>query len=988
MESKHAIIPFLFLGLLHYPTPSFAESSCAIAWEGAGQQIVNAGWAAWDGDINQTGCNVYQVQLRRTLESKCPYATAKSDADGDKDHATRNLNQCLANPAIGNCSSLSNEAQAAAIFAGHVDHMEMWNNCKANVSPLLITGSITKQDGSPVPNAMVSFSNYGPSVASDISGLYSTQVLPGYTGTAVPSLGGFLFTPATRPYTNITMNQADQNYSAVQPYGPPSTLASPDTDRYDLFGEAVAVENGTMLIGAPGQASKAGAVYVFTLFGITAKQQAKLTGDVPGFGTSVALCGDTAAVGTCNSKGWSMSVGCDGGGAIYVFVRSGSTWSRQAKLVTPDTAKWSNFGQTVALDVDTLASGPYVYQRSGSTWTLQPKLTTLTPATLGWPVAISGDTLAVAGTDSTLHKEAVFVFVRSGNGWTQQAEIATPDGADEFASASNLYDLCTPIALQGDTLAVGAESTPVGTFGIQGAVYVYQRNNGIWTLQKQLTASNNESRIWFGRSVALDQGVVVAGAPSYSILTPATSAVGMAQVFSLSNDVWNPVAQLIAPYPGAYDLMGTSVAADSGLVVVGAPATGNSTDTHARGSVYVFSAAPSGSQYALAMGAAPTQGGSVTANPASARGMYDPGTTVQLTAVPSAGYQFAGWTGDVSGTANPLSVVMKKSMNLTAIFTGAATGSQYAVTVQASPAAGGTVSRNPSSSTYASGSTIQLTATANPGYRFTGWSGDASGTANPLTVTVDKPLNVTANFTATGSTSTATITGVVNDASFASGGAISSGSWVAIFGSGLAPATSSRKWAEATEIVNGALPVSLDGTSVTVNGKPAAVEFIQPSQVNIQTPDDTAIGPVQVVVTTVSGASNAFTVNYAKFAPGLFPASAPYLAAQHADTSYVTTSKPAKPSEVIILWGTGFGPANPAVPAGRVFAGANSLANNVTVTIGGQPATVDYAGVVGAGLVQINVHVPAGMANGDAAVVATVGGVSTQTNGNMIAVHN
>jgi len=233
-----------------------------------------------------------------------------------------------------------------------------------------------------------------------------------------------------------------------------------------------------------------------------------------------------------------------------------------------------------------------------------------------------------------------------------------------------------------------------------------------------------------------------------------------------------------------------------------------------------------------------------------------------------------------------------------------------------------------------------------------------------------------------------TITAVVNDASFAAGGPISTGSWVAIFGTGLAPAGDSRKWNEATEIVNGKLPVNLDGTSVTVNGKPAAVEFIQPSQVNIQPPDDTALGPVQVIVSTAAGASNSFMVNYATFAPGLFPSSAPYIVAQHADNSYVTTAAPAKPGEVIILWGTGFGPANPAVPAGQVFSGANRLANAVTVMIGGQPAAVDFAGVVGAGLVQINVHVPSSIGNGDAGVVASVGGVSTQTTANMIPIHN
>ncbi len=239
----------------------------------------------------------------------------------------------------------------------------------------------------------------------------------------------------------------------------------------------------------------------------------------------------------------------------------------------------------------------------------------------------------------------------------------------------------------------------------------------------------------------------------------------------------------------------------------------------------------------------------------------------------------------------------------------------------------------------------------------------------------------------TGGTATPTLTGVVNDASFTS--TIATGSWVALFGTNLAPSGDSRLWNTSTEIVNGKLPTALDGTSVTVNGKPAVVEFISPGQVNIQPPDDTAVGPVPVVVTTSGGTSAAFTATYAQFAPGLFPATAPYVVAQHgADNSYVSTASPAQPGEVIILWGTGFGPANPAVAAGQVFTGANPLANPVTATIGGQPAPVDFAGVVGAGLVQVNVHVPTSISNGDAPVVLSVGGVTTQTTANMISVHN
>ena len=227
------------------------------------------------------------------------------------------------------------------------------------------------------------------------------------------------------------------------------------------------------------------------------------------------------------------------------------------------------------------------------------------------------------------------------------------------------------------------------------------------------------------------------------------------------------------------------------------------------------------------------------------------------------------------------------------------------------------------------------------------------------------------------------ITSVVSDASFAS--PVASGSWAAIFGSNLAPAGDSRLWGQ-SDIAGAELPVNLDGTSVTVNGKAATVEFISPGQVNVQFPDDTALGPVPVVVTTAGGGSASFTAMYAQFAPGLFAAAAPYLVAQHADSSYVTPASPAKPGEIVILWGTGFGPADPPVPSGQMFSGANALANPVTATVGGQPAPVLFAGVVGAGLVQINVQVPTGIGNGDAPVLLSVGGVSTQTAGNLISI--
>jgi uncharacterized protein (TIGR03437 family) len=240
------------------------------------------------------------------------------------------------------------------------------------------------------------------------------------------------------------------------------------------------------------------------------------------------------------------------------------------------------------------------------------------------------------------------------------------------------------------------------------------------------------------------------------------------------------------------------------------------------------------------------------------------------------------------------------------------------------------------------------------------WSGTptSAGTYDFIVqVTDNAGASVSAHFQLLITQPQPNVVAAVSSASLVGGLPVTTGSWVALYGTNLAPAGDSRMWNPSTEIVSGIFPTSLDGTSVTVNGRAAAVEYISPGQVNIQMPDDTATGPVPIVVTTTAGASSSFTVNYSLFSPGFFPATAPYIVAQHADNSYVTASAPALPGEVIVLWGGSMGPANPTFPAGQVFLGTNPLANAVTVTIGGQPAQLDFAGMVGAGLVQINAAV-------------------------------
>jgi uncharacterized protein (TIGR03437 family) len=224
--------------------------------------------------------------------------------------------------------------------------------------------------------------------------------------------------------------------------------------------------------------------------------------------------------------------------------------------------------------------------------------------------------------------------------------------------------------------------------------------------------------------------------------------------------------------------------------------------------------------------------------------------------------------------------------------------------------------------------------------------------------------------------------GVVNSAGFQPG--VAAGSWISIFGQNLAPVT--RTWDAAKEIVDGKLPVSLDGVSVSINNKPAFVHFISPTQINVQAPSDDALGPVQVTVTHAGGTSDAVAASVQTFLPGFFLFPQNHVAAVRPNGTFVgpaglfsgLTTTPAKPGDVVLLFGTGFGPTNPGVPAGQVFQGAAALANPVAVRIGGASANVAFAGLSAAGLYQFNLTIP-DLPDGVHEVVAEIGGARTQT---------
>ena len=435
-----------------------------------------------------------------------------------------------------------------------------------------------------------------------------------------------------------------------------------NSDAYDLFGGGIALsaDGSTLVVGAPGEASAsigingdeadnsiddAGAVYVLTRVDGTWKQQAYLKASNPDvydyFGGRVSLSadGNTLAVGAFGEDGAATGINGDANdsatdtGAVYMFIRTGETWSQQAYVKASNTGSGDRFGISVALsgDGDTLAVGAegeaslsgnpgedsaggagavYVFGREVGVWSQRAYLKAPKPAegqAFGFNVALSADgsTLAVgtpgdANTATGINSEplegtaknagAVHVFARSGSGWGPQAYIkASNTGAEDYFGCS--------VALSGDgsILAVGArneDSAAVGVGGDQGdtsddtgAVYVFARLNGDWAQEAYIKASNTQQKDLFGVSVALsdDGDTLAVGAPQEGSAAVGVGGdqadesaplAGAVYVFTRASEIWLQRAYVKAPNTGPDDRFGSMVTLSADALTLGAAASG------------------------------------------------------------------------------------------------------------------------------------------------------------------------------------------------------------------------------------------------------------------------------------------------------------------------------------------------------------------------------------------------------------------------------
>lgn len=349
----------------------------------------------------------------------------------------------------------------------------------------------------------------------------------------------------------------------------------------DEFGFSVAISGDTALVGAPynsAAASSGGAAYVFVRSGATWVQQARLLANDAElqdyFGWSVALSGDTALIGASgdDDKGYNA-------GSAYIFVRNGTVWSQQAKLPASDGAAGDYYGSSVALSADTALVGAhqdnavgaysgsaYIFVRNGTTWSEQAKLVAADGASgdyFGLATSLSGDTALVGAfndDDKGTNSGSAYVFVRSGTMWSQEAKLLAADGAamDEFGRA---------VALSGNTALIGAHMHAVGAKAGQGSAYVFVRNGTTWSNEAILVNSNGATGDRFGFSVALLDNTALVGA---FFDDDKGNNSGSASIFERSGTVWSQKANLVAADGADSDYFGISVALASDTALVGA----------------------------------------------------------------------------------------------------------------------------------------------------------------------------------------------------------------------------------------------------------------------------------------------------------------------------------------------------------------------------------------------------------------------------------
>lgn len=426
----------------------------------------------------------------------------------------------------------------------------------------------------------------------------------------------------------------------------------------DYLGTGFAMAGDTALAGAPyarigsdTSVRNHGAVYVFTKTkGVWTQTQKLTASDVAPnayFGEAIALQGDTAIVG---ADGVAVN-GANAVGAAYVFTRAtDGTWSQTQKLTPSDGTTTDGFGLKIAIDGSTAlvcasyatinGNGQqgkvYVYKESDSgVWSEAQQLLAADGAAyayFGKAMAIQGDTLLIGSNGNSDNQGAVYVFSESNGSWSQVQRLAASDSTSGGFFGSS-------VALSGSAALVGATSMAVNGNVAAGAAYVFTETGGEWAQTQKLTAGDGNSYAQFGVSVALLGPTALIGAPYATVNGNANQ--GAAYVFTESNGVWAQTDKLTASDGALNNWYGWKVAFDgvsAGISSIGAGPNA------LQGAIYLY--ARSGAEPHTVV---PTIIGSGTITPDGPQAVDDT-ATISFTLTPEADYRIDGVGGTCAGT--------------------------------------------------------------------------------------------------------------------------------------------------------------------------------------------------------------------------------------------------------------------------------------------------------------------------------------------------
>jgi MYXO-CTERM domain-containing protein len=357
-------------------------------------------------------------------------------------------------------------------------------------------------------------------------------------------------------------------------------LVASDAQVNDCFGADLTRSGTTLVVGAAGFTAltgpKSAGAYVFTSQAGSWVESAKLVAQgivaADAFGSAVAMDGDTVAVAAVTDD----EPAAVNAGSAFVFLRAGTTWSQQAKLIASDPTPNQEFGSDLAIEGDTLVVGAqhnsgsapgkaYVFKRTGTTWSELQKLDRPDPTNhdiYGSAVTIDGETIMVGAAfhpgTTVSQSGAVYVFRLGTGGLYSLEQKLVPN--DPVANGEFGSDL----ALEGNRAVIGAlraNNAGVAT----GAAYVFERTGTTWTQVQKLTASDGQNQDLFGIRLSLSSTRLLIGA---SLDDDKGTDAGSAYLFELSGGSWQQAAKLIASDGAGGDRFGAATLLTPDEVVV------------------------------------------------------------------------------------------------------------------------------------------------------------------------------------------------------------------------------------------------------------------------------------------------------------------------------------------------------------------------------------------------------------------------------------